>query len=282
MSSIPIVKSFCRECYSRPEEVYEKLKGAGMDLVTFTDHDSIGSLDSLQGCPDFFLSEEVTSRMPSGTEVHLSVFDIAERQHAGIQARRDDLPRLLAYLGEQQILFSLNHAFSTLTGRREAIDFEWFATHFPLLEVLNGHLPPNNNRLAGRLAEIQSRGATAGSDAHTVLSAGSAYTEVPGARNKEEFIQGLRCGRGRTYGNPGDYWKLTRDVFLITLEAINERPMLSLLAPLALAIPFVTLANRLLEARFAGRYGRYATGQRPMRVDTCIAQGSLGSAVVVT
>lgn len=282
MSTLPFLGSFARECYSSPAEVYEKLKRSGMDLVTVTDHDSIGSADSLQPHPDFFLSEEVTCRMPSGTEAHLGVYDIDERQHVGIQSRHDDLPRLLGYLKEQKILFSLNHAFSSLTGRRDPRDFEWFSARFPVFEVMNGHLHRNNNRLASELARSHQRGAVAGSDGHTVLSAGSAFTEVPGARNKEEFIQGLRSGRARLHGDPGNYWKLTRDALLIALQCMKERPALSLLAPLVLAIPAFTLLNQVREVEFVRRYGRYATSQHERRVGACMPPGPLGSAEVAT
>src|ERR1051326_8762796 len=98
MCTIPLMRHFCRESYNDPEAVYEKLKRIGMDLVTVTDHDSIDVVDALGGKPDFFLSEEVTCRMPSGTEAHIAVYDISERQHLEIQRRRDDLPRLFAYL----------------------------------------------------------------------------------------------------------------------------------------------------------------------------------------
>lgn len=107
MSTMPVLRHFCRECYSEPEAVYEKLKRSEMDLVTITDHDSIDVLGDLGHHPDFFLSEEVTCTMPSETEVHLGVYDINERQHIEIQRRRNDLPHLLAYLKEQDILFSL-------------------------------------------------------------------------------------------------------------------------------------------------------------------------------
>jgi hypothetical protein len=253
-----------------------------MDLVTITDHDSIGSADSLQPHPDFFLSEEVTCRMPSGTEAHLGVYDIDERQHVAIQARRDDLPRLLGYLKEQKLLFSLNHAFSNLTGERDPSDFEWFSAGFPVLEVMNGHLHPDNNRLASELAQSRNRAAVAGSDGHTVLSAGSAFTEVPGAHNKEEFIQGLRSGRARLHGGSGNYWKLTADALLIALQCMKEKPALSLLAPLVLAIPAFTLLNQMREVEFVRRYARYASGQRERRAGAYAAPGPLGSAEVAT
>lgn len=71
------LQSICRESYSHPEAVYHKLKRLGMDLVTVTDHDSIEVGESLRRYPDFFLSEEVTCRMPSGSELHVGVYDLS-------------------------------------------------------------------------------------------------------------------------------------------------------------------------------------------------------------
>src|SRR5580704_2105930 len=90
MCTQPIANRICRESYSAPEQVYAGLKNRGMDLVTLTDHDSIGGAECLRRNPDFFLSEEVTCRMPSGTTAHIGVFDVTERDHVEIQRRRDD------------------------------------------------------------------------------------------------------------------------------------------------------------------------------------------------
>ncbi len=102
-----------------PQEVYERLKHLGMSIVTMTDHDSIDAAEVLRRHPDFFLSEEVTVRMPSGTEMHLGVYGITERDHIEIQRRRNDFIALLMYLTERKLFFSVNHVFSGLTGRRE-------------------------------------------------------------------------------------------------------------------------------------------------------------------
>ena len=75
------MKHICRECYSEPEAVYERLKRLGMSLVTVTDHDSIDASEVLRRYPDFFVSEEVTCRMPSGTEIHVGVYNVTEGQH---------------------------------------------------------------------------------------------------------------------------------------------------------------------------------------------------------
>jgi len=256
MSTLPVLKNFCRESYSPPGALYEQLKRRGMDLVTVTDHDAIEAAESLRRRPDFFLSEEVTCRTPSGTEVHVGVYDITERQHVAIQRRRDDLPRLAAFLEEQGVFFSINHIFSALTGRRTADDFGSVEALFPAAEVLNGYLPERNNRLAARLASYARMVAVGGSDAHTLRSAGSVWTEVRNARNKVEFLEGLRQGRAQVCGESGSFWKLTRDVLIMTVEMFREKPLAAVLAPLVAGIPVVTLANVLGEAMFARKWGQ--------------------------
>ena len=210
--TIPFFEWFCRESYNDPEQVYRTLKRKGMGLVTLTDHDSIDGAESLRRYPDFFISEEVTCRMPSGTFAHVGVYDITERQHIEIQRRRNDLPALLAYLSEARLFFSVNHVFSALTGNRHLEDFDWFEEFFPGLEVLNGQMSPFHNRQARQLAERQGKAGVAGSDAHAMASVGTAYTEVPHARTADEFFRGLRAGRGRATGGHGGYLKLTRDI----------------------------------------------------------------------
>jgi predicted metal-dependent phosphoesterase TrpH len=256
MATVPLLKRFCRECYSPPEALYEKLKRLGLDLVTVTDHDSIAAGESLRRHADFFLSEEVTCRAPSGNEVHVGVYDITEGQHVEIQRRRNDLPRLLAYLEEQRVFFSVNHIFSALTGRRAAGDFDWAEACFPAVEVLNGHLLARNNHLAARLASHARRITVGGSDAHALRSAGSVWTEVRGARNKAEFLEGLREGHAQVRGESGNYWKLTLDVLAIGAEMFQEKPFTLLLAPFLVGIPAVTFIHHLLERRFARKWGQ--------------------------
>ena len=81
MCSTPGLSRVCRESYNEPQEVYDQLKRLGMSMVTVTDHDSIDAAEVLRKNPDFFLSEEVTVRLPSGTEMHLGVYGITERDH---------------------------------------------------------------------------------------------------------------------------------------------------------------------------------------------------------
>jgi predicted metal-dependent phosphoesterase TrpH len=250
MPSPAFLQYVCRESYSAPEEVYETLKRRGMDLVTLTDHDSIEGAEVLRSKPDFFVSEEVTCRMPSGTEIHVAVYDLTEGQHWEVQRRRTDLASLLAYLSEQRLFFCVNHIFSGLTGKRVPEDFGWLAEHFPALETRNGQQVSLSNWQATKLARRLKKACIGGSDAHTLASAGAAYTAVPGARTKAEFLDGLRSNRARARGSSGGYWKLTRDAMRVTCSMMKERLYLGLLTPLTVIIPLWTFVYYCQEQSF--------------------------------
>src|SRR5215467_1186432 len=163
MCNVPGLGLFCRESYTDPLELYATLKRAGMSLVTLTDHDSIEGAESLRRHPDFFLSEEVTCKLPSGTEAHLGVYGVTERDHIEIQRRRNDFFALVMYLTERDLLFSANHVFSGLTGRRKREDFHWFACCVPAYETRNGQMACAQNAAAERLASRQGKIAVGGS-----------------------------------------------------------------------------------------------------------------------
>jgi predicted metal-dependent phosphoesterase TrpH len=138
MCTVPVLSGVCRESYNEPRALYEKLKQRGMDLVTVTDHDSIDAVEELRRCPDFFLSEEVTCTMPSGTEMHAGVYGICEKDHTELQRRRTDIQSLLAYAVERRLFVTVNHLYSSLTGPRTEDDFAIFARDFHGVGTRNG------------------------------------------------------------------------------------------------------------------------------------------------
>ena len=261
----PIVRKICRESYSDPQKVYALLRRRGMNLFTLTDHDSIEGAEQLRQHPDFFVSEELTCKMPSGTEVHIGVYDLSERQHAQLQQRRNDLVALLMYLTERRLFFSINHVFSSVTGRRELEDFAWFREYFPAVEIRNSHMLERANQQAAQFAKQWDKIGIGGSDAHALPSVGTAYTEVPGARDKDEFFDGLRAGLGRVAGESGSFAKLTRDVFLIACEMMREKSWTALLSPLAVLIPAVTFWNYRDEHAFSRRWAARVLGEPEAR-----------------
>ena len=254
MCSTPGLNRICRESYNDATEVYKRLKTLGMAIVTITDHDSIDAAEILRKYPDFFLSEEVTVRMPTGTEVHVGVYDIRERDHVEIQRRRNDFISLVMYLTERRLFFSVNHVFSGLTGRRDERDFDWFASYVPALEARNGQMCAKANADAANLAARFGKVAIAGSDSHAIAGVGLTHTEVPGARTVDEFFAGLLQGRGRIQGAHGGYAKLTVDVFSIINSLLHEKPWTLAISPLAMLVPIFTAVHWLNEIRFCRKW----------------------------
>ncbi len=265
MCSIPVLRRVCRESYNDPQALYETLKRRGMDLVTVTDHDSVDASEALRKHPDFFLSEEVTCTTPAGTRIHVGVYGITEQQHVEMQRRKNDLPSLLHYFNENRLLFSVNHLFSGLTGRRTEDDFEYFARYFPALETLNGQMLAVANRAAQQLAARWGKISLAGSDAHTASGLGRACTEVPGARNFTEFLAGAGQGHTVIHGDSGDYLALTRAVLEIGACFLADFPKGAFLAPAFALVPLITLANYALEKRFAHLWTHRLALASPLR-----------------
>jgi predicted metal-dependent phosphoesterase TrpH len=273
MCTVPVIKRICRESYNDPHAVYETLKRRGMDLVTVTDHDSIDAVEPLRRHADFFLSEEVSCTTEHGTHLHMGVYGIEERDHADLQLRRDDLPRLVAFLNEKRLLFSINHVFSSLTGPRTDADFEDFATKFPAMETLNGQMLQIANRHAAAFAERHGRIPMAGSDAHTLASLGRTYTTVAGARTSGEFLAGLKQGRAAVTGESGDVLKLTQAVCSIGLSLLREKLWTAVLMPLMTFIPAITIVNFLMELSFAAKWGnRMASSKTPVSAEALLPQ----------
>jgi predicted metal-dependent phosphoesterase TrpH len=261
MCNTPGLTRVCKESYNEPEDVYRICKQRGMSIVTVTDHDSIDAAEVLRKYRDFFLSEEVTVRMPSGTEMHMGVYGISEKDHAQIQRRRNDFIALVMYLTERRLFFSVNHVFSGLTGRREEEDFNWFASYAPAFEIRNGQMCPEANGHAVRLAKTLGKVGVGGSDSHTLSGVAKTYTHVPGARTVEEFMLGLRAGRGVVHGEHGGYLKLTLDIFQFAGGLLKEKPLAAPMLPLTMLVPLITAGHWLNELRFCKKWGSLLNGK---------------------
>jgi hypothetical protein len=84
---------------------------------------------------------------------------------------------------------------------------------------------------------------------------GTTYTEVPGARNKDEFLAGLRAGYGRLQGESGSYWKLTRDILHLCMEMMREDRWTLLLAPAVALVPAGVAVDYVVDRMFIRRWG---------------------------
>lgn len=294
-ADLPVLGHLGRECYSDPFEVYERALARGMDLVTLTDHDTIEGALRLAHLPNAFVSEEVTLLLEGERQLHVNVFGIDARQHERIAALRRDAEAFFAFLAEACIPAAVNHLFSALTGERALSDLVRPLGRLPLVEALNGAMPEGHNesaRLAGRAWGMAPVG---GSDAHSLAHVARAFTTVPGARDRHEFLAGLRAGMCVPSGRAGDYRRLTSEVSRIfaaeyrdagrELLAGRLRPMrlaaCAALAPLLPLIPLFTLAVYAHEGRFGARHWRAfqsAHGWAPPTARRAPVRVSLGEA----
>ena len=115
----------------------------------------------------------------------------------------------------------------------------------------------------------------AGSDAHTLTALGLTHTEVPGASNAAEYLEGLRHGYSRAQGASGDYWSLTHAVAEIGLSLMRERLWAVALAPLLLAVPVITFANYCRELAFNRKWSRQLLGGEMRLTAACAPETAL-------
>jgi predicted metal-dependent phosphoesterase TrpH len=269
-AEVPVLEHVGRECYSDPRDVYERALARGMDLVTLTDHDTIEGALHLVGEPRFFAGEEVTLGLAEGRQLHVNVFDLDERRHHALQARRRDAEAFFAFLAEERLPASVNHLFSRLTGQREVADLRLPLGRLPLVEARNGAMPEGHNEKAALVGGAAGMAPVGGSDAHCLAHVARAYTVVPGARTKEEFLDGLRRGMTVPRGRSGSYARLTSEVTRIfaagyrdtvrEIVAGSATPLRTLataaIAPLLPLLPLFTLAVYARELRFGARQFR--------------------------
>lgn len=214
---------FMRESYNTPESVYATARRRGMDLVTVTDHDQISGALALGDRDDVLVGCEVSAEFPSADLcVHLNVLDITPSQFAEIDRLRLDVRELMPYLHQQGIYTSLNHVASGINGPVTAAHLAAVLPWVDGLEVINGTRLPSQNRTAVCVASAAGKHTLGGGDSHTGRGIGLTWTEVAGARSRDEFMKGLRAGRGIADGAHGGPQIMMSDFLRFTGNFLSE------------------------------------------------------------
>ncbi len=237
-----------RDCYSKPADVYRVAKARGMDLVAFTDHDSIGGalelLDARPALTDVIVGEEVSCLLPDGDlVVHLGVYGMTESLHRDLQPLRRNVFDVIARLREAGVCFALNHLLHFYRGQIPIERYLRLLDEVPALEVRNGTMLAAHNALVEQIARgswfrvsgssfsvpgsgSRSRpgsgfafGMVAGSDAHTLRRIGRTWTTAPG-RTREEFLASVRDGRGLPGGKHGTTATVAGDAYGVVLRYV--------------------------------------------------------------
>ena len=219
-----------RDSYSHPQDVYRVAKERGMDLVTFTDHDTIDGclwfLNEHGEQPDFFISEEVETYLPEfkKARIHINVFELDERHHREIQHHRENMFDLVGYLRQEDLLFSLNHIFRTTAYDRKQMHglMDKLLEIFDCFEVQNGSQLRSHNQFWMKSVERWreegvEKSFVGGSDAHTLRRVGYTFTGAE-AQDKHEFLQAIREGRTFVSGLHGHFFATAYDALEVVMR----------------------------------------------------------------
>ena len=215
------------DSYTQPRAIYEQLKARGMDFVTITDHDQIDGCLAIADRPGVFLSEQVSARFPDDrSPVHVLVWGINETQHHQLQALRNNIYELQAFLAQEQLAHAVAHPLYRTKGALTQAHVEKLLLLFQHFEGINGlrdallsdvarfiiaGLTPqkleafaNRHRLAPTHPEPWKKYLIGGSDDHGGMFPGSAWTETPPCADAAGFLSHVRLGRSQPNGQGGN------------------------------------------------------------------------------
>lgn len=234
------------ESYTKPKDLYEKVKKRGCDLVTITDHNTIEGCLQIADLPDVFISEEITTYFPEdGCKIHILAWNITEEQHGEISQVRDNIYELSAYLRAQKIVHGVAHPLYRISQRFSVDHFEKLILLFRVFEGLNGARDPLAQQVATfclrsltpeRIAELSNRhhlapthdeswlkSFTGGSDDHGGLYLGQTWTEVANADNVASFLQQVEKGKGILGGKSGDALRASSSLYHVMISYVGDR-----------------------------------------------------------
>ncbi len=243
--------------YSEPQEIYDRLRAAGMQYVTLTDHNTLAGCLEIAHLPGVIFGEEVTASFPDDEcKVHILVWGLTETQHREIQILSENIFDLQKYLFEQSLAHAVAHPFHSPNEKLTPLHFQKLALIFRHFEGINGRY---HHRLgeAARYAlgsltprhievfvartgldpthdEPWKKVLVGGSDDHGGMYPARAFTETPRVETAAEFLARLREGRCEAKGEGG--------------------------TPLAVAHGTYNTAYQFLKAKFAVKPGDPAAG----------------------
>ena len=172
-----------------PDELVERARAAGIDVVCVTDHHEIVAAQRLaaQRGVRVVVGEEI--RTPAGELLGLF---LAERIPYVLP-----VDEVIERIHGQGGLVCLPHPYDGVRASVGAIaDRLCESGRIDAVEVFNAKTgTPEPNERAAELAQRHGLPATAGSDAHDPDGVGAAYLEMPDFRTPQEFLASLRRAR---------------------------------------------------------------------------------------
>lgn len=231
---------------SDPRTLYADLKAAGMQFVTLTDHNTLAGCLELADLPDVIFGEEVTASFPEDDcKVHILVWGLDERQHRDIQSLRENIFDLQRYLASEQLAHAVAHPLHSPNEKLSPLHARKLILLFQCFEAVNGRYPAlldrawkwSLERLTPRAIEQFSAETgllpthedawkkcfVGGSDDHSSLFAGRAWTETPAASTRQEFLEHVKAGRCSAAGRGGEPLATAHGTYKTAYEFLKKK-----------------------------------------------------------
>jgi predicted metal-dependent phosphoesterase TrpH len=182
-----------------PLSLYEKAVRAGMNFVTFTDHDTMDAYDRIGWTRERIVPGaeiKILDRRRVGHTVHMNVYQLDRKifqELEEIAEKSGNIELLIACLKSHQLPYIYNHPFwhepYEKLNIRAVFDL---MSLFPVLEYNMGRVNPLN-LIAAYLARSSGKGLVAATDTHSGRIA-EAYTLARGD-SFASFMAEIRAGR---------------------------------------------------------------------------------------
>ncbi len=199
------------ESFTTPQHIYRTALSRGMTHVTITDHNTIDGCLEIAGLPNTFVSCEFTARFPEDDcHIHVLAYDLSQARFAELNALRDNIYELAAYIDANRIAAAVAHPLFSVNDRLTQSHFERLLLLFDLFELNGFRSPDSNVRLRTtiegltrcRLEDLASEHNIAnpktdplrkhlisGSDDHSGLFVARSHTANPGSTPADFFGQ---------------------------------------------------------------------------------------------
>lgn len=204
----------CPESYTSPSFIYKTARQKGMDYVTITDHNTIDGALEIAHLPGTFISSEITTYFPEdGCSLHVVVLDIDEGIFKDIMNFRKNVYALVSYLRQNNIIHFIAHPLYD-NEKLTSENVEKILLLFDVFEIRNGSRTKQFNKLIESILHALSRekweflaskhnivpfgqapwikAMVGGSDDHSGLFVGRAYTASRRGETVREFIQSIQ------------------------------------------------------------------------------------------
>lgn len=211
-----------------PEELYNISKQNKMDFFCLTDHDTIdGWKNLIDKHPELkskiITGVELTSKIPGKKlYLHVNIYGLNERQFKQLEKLSENVEKVVKYCKKNKLVCSLNHwGYSSLqnigvNGKDSEIkssDLKYLWNLFDFIEARNGGDYKENNDIVEFKAKKDGKIMLAGSDSH-VGKVGITWTEIPNAKTKKEFINGMLKGKTKIHGEHVTEKRLKEEIIM--------------------------------------------------------------------